>query len=513
MGIIAKQSIRGTIATYIGVAVGFVTTFFILTRFLSSEEIGLVRILIDAATLFIGLAQFGTNASIIRFYPYFQPNSKLLASGDSTRIQEDTAHGFFFWTIIIPLIGFCIITIIYLACRIPLAGWFGEKSPLFVNYYYMVIPLAFFMLYQSIFETNANVLMHIVVPRVVREVGVRIGLLAIYLLYAFHILSMDGFVIALCFNYGIAALINLCYLFSIRHLSLRPDWQFLRNNKPLVRNYLLYTGFLIISALAGVLAPVVSSFFLSAKMGLDYTGIYAIATYIAVLVSIPYRSVTAIASPQLARAMKERNSIEASQLIHRVSNNLLLIGGAIFLLIWLNIDLIFSLLPNGSTYIIARNTVLILSIVQLIFATCSITLTAIGYSHYYAFSLFLSVLLTISSIVLNNYLIPLWGMDGAALSSLFSYIFYFIIALIVLRFICKISPFNKQTIYILLLVGGILLLNFLWNRLLPISNIWLSSILRTLVLVGGGAVIAWRYQLSPEINQVTHTFLQKHKRL
>ena len=66
MGIIARQSIRGTIVTYLGVAVGFVTTFFVITRFLTAEDIGLARVLIDAATLFIGLAQLGTNASILR---------------------------------------------------------------------------------------------------------------------------------------------------------------------------------------------------------------------------------------------------------------------------------------------------------------------------------------------------------------------------------------------------------------------------------------------------------------
>ena len=67
MGVIAKQSIKGTIVTYIGVAVGFVTTFFVITRFLSAEEIGLARVLVDAATLFIGLAQLGTSASILRY--------------------------------------------------------------------------------------------------------------------------------------------------------------------------------------------------------------------------------------------------------------------------------------------------------------------------------------------------------------------------------------------------------------------------------------------------------------
>ena len=89
MGIIAKQSIRGTIVTYLGVAVGFVTTFFVLTRFLTAEEIGLARVLVDAATLFIGLAQLGTSASIIRFYPHFKssgvPEFLLLDDSYSSR--------------------------------------------------------------------------------------------------------------------------------------------------------------------------------------------------------------------------------------------------------------------------------------------------------------------------------------------------------------------------------------------------------------------------------------------
>ena len=332
MGVIAKQSIRGTIVTYLGIAVGIVTKFFVLTRFLTTEEIGLARVLIDAATLFIGLAQLGTNSSIIRFFPYF--NDK---EGD---------HGFFFWALVVPFIGFILFAVVYWACRVPLGSWFGDKSPLFVEYYYFVLPLAFFMLYQAICESTCNVLMHIVVPRAVRELVVRVGLLALYLLYAFRVLSLDGFVVGLCVNYALAALINLCYFFSLRPINLRPDWAFLRTNKPLVRRYIIYTGFLLFSALTSVLAPTLSSFFVTAKMGLDSTGIFAIATYMAVLVSVPNRSVSAISSPQLARAIKEQNREECSHLVSQVTRNMLLIGGFILLAIWINIDLIFHILPN-----------------------------------------------------------------------------------------------------------------------------------------------------------------------
>ena len=87
MGIIARQSIKGTIATYFGVAIGFVTIFFILTKYLTPEEVGLTRVLVDAATLFSSLALMGTQSSTLRFYPHFKDDSP-------------NQQGLYFWTLI-----------------------------------------------------------------------------------------------------------------------------------------------------------------------------------------------------------------------------------------------------------------------------------------------------------------------------------------------------------------------------------------------------------------------------
>ena len=495
MGIIAKQSIRGTIVTYLGIAVGVVTTFFVLTRFLTTEEIGLARVLIDAAILFVGLAQLGTSSSVIRFYPYF-------VSHKGNDNEDD--HGFFFWALVVPFIGFILFALIYWACRVPLGAWFGDKSPLFVEYYYFVLPLAFFMLYQTICETTCNVLMHIVVPRAVRELFVRVGLLVVYLLYAFGILSLDGLVIGICVNYALAALINLCYFFSLKKINLRPDFAFLRANTPLVRRYLVYTGFLIVSAATTTLAPTLSSFFVTAKMGLDSTGVFAIATYMAVMVSVPFRSVTAIAAPQLARAIKEQNREEGSRLIQQVTRNLLLIGGFILLIIWLNIDLIFHILPNGEIYAPAKYVVLILGVSQLILATFTICLTALNYSRFYAVSLLLSLILTVSAIVLNNYLVPLWGMDGAALSNLMSYGLYYLLIIAVVVPLGHFHVVDKRWWYIAALLMLLFAGNYVWQTFMPPMNIWLDSIVRSVVFIGGGALIAYKKQLSPEINAILH---------
>ena len=121
MGIIARQSIKGTIATYIGVVIGFVTTFFILTSYLTSEEIGLTRVLVDAATLFSSLALLGTSSSTLRFYPHFK---------DDSRNQQ----GLYFWTLIIPFVGFLLFLLCFFVFKGLIVKAFEENSPLFVDY-------------------------------------------------------------------------------------------------------------------------------------------------------------------------------------------------------------------------------------------------------------------------------------------------------------------------------------------------------------------------------------------
>ena len=64
---------------------------------------------------------------------------------------------------------------------------------------------------------------------------------------------------------------------------------------------------------------------------------------------------------------------------------------------------------------------------------------------------------------------------------------------------------------ILILIVWILSMNFLWQKYLPINNIWISSILRTIILMGGACAIAWFKNLSPEINQQVRNLGEKLK--
>ncbi len=495
MGIIIRQSIKGTIVNYVGVAIGFVTTFFVLTRFLTAEEIGLTRVLIDGATLLAALSQLGTCSSAMRYYPYFKDK----ASGD---------HGIFFWTLIVPLFGFALFALLYIALRAPIEQAFAEKSPLVVDYYYAVLPMAFFMLYMTIFEGNANVLMRIVVPKLSREVVVRLLTLADYLLYAFDVLTLREFVACFCGIYGVATLINAIYLFSLKRISLKPDWGHI--TKSLRNDYMLYTLFLMAAAFASAVTPTVSTFFISAQQGLAFTGVFAIATYIAAVIEIPYRSLGAIAQPQLSQIIKENDIAAANDLCQKVSLHQLLVGSFLFFVIWTNIDLFFRLLPNGEQYATAKMVVLVLGLSKLLNSTLSVGTSVLNYSRYYYFSLFLALFQTVLTIVFNNRFVPVWGIDGAAVATLLACLLYYIVMLCLVRGTVKTSPFSLAQLKVVAVFAALFALNALCrfgaeHMAMAEQNLWLQcaeAIVRTCLLTGLGLWAVCRWNVSSEVKNI-----------
>lgn len=504
MGIIIRQSIKGTIANYIGIAVGFVTTFFILTKYLTAEEIGLTRALVDIAVLFSGLAQLGTTASMMRFYPYFKN-------------EEEKDHGIFFWSIIIPIIGFCIFLSVFLLCKDWVISEYAENAPLLVNYYYFIIPIAFFMLYMSVFEVNSNVLMRITIPKFIREVVIRVSLLIGYILLGYDFITLDGLVIWFCGTYGIATLLNITYLLSLKRISFKPDWKHLTPR--LKKDFAFYTLFLITAALAGNITPTLSTLFVSAKMGLAYTGIFAIANYIATVVEIPYRSLGAISQPQIAMAIKDNDIGTADRLCKKVSLHQLLAGSFIFLLIWINIDLAFNILPNGEAYEAGKWVVFILGMSRLFNSSFSIGTSVLSYSRYYYLSLVFTAILTFTAIMLNIKLIPILGMNGSALSNLISYVIYYALLLALVKFVIGTSPFSWSQLKVVIVVGALFVGNILWERFvypfslqLPFSemvNSLIDGIVKTALTGGLGCLAIYKWQVSEEVNALVKKGVKK----
>lgn len=499
MGVIARQSIKGALANYLGVAIGFVTTFFVVTRFLTTEEVGLTRVMVDAAMLFSSLAALGGNSSLVKFFPHFK--------------GERGYHGIFGLSLLLPLAGFFLFALAFLIFREPILGMYSKNSPLLTNYFYLIPMLTFFALYLTVFETGASVLMRITMPKMVREVGIRVFNLIAYLLYGYRLISLDIFVWLFCGSYGLAMLLNMFYLYRISGMTLRQwlhiDWHFLSERKRW-REMLLFTLFVTVIVLVGNI-PLMSSLFLGAKTSLQATGVYTIAFFIANVVEVPYRSLGAISRPVIAAAVKDNNWGEVNRLGRQVSLHQLLVSLLIFFVIAINIDTLFALIPNGKDYAGGVWVVFILGMAKVINSSLSIGTDILNYSRWYLLLLPLTLLLLASAILLNIKLIEVWAINGAAAATLFSYGLYFLLLMTVLWFVLKVNIFSLPQLKVLVIMGAGFGLNWLWEQwATPIMTGWMGglpgmladAVTKTAVLGGVTAAAVLLWKVSPTVNRM-----------
>jgi O-antigen/teichoic acid export membrane protein len=269
--------------------------------------------------------------------------------------------------------------------------------------------------------------------------------------------------------------------------------------------------------LAGNLIPVLNTFFVSGKLGLAVAGVNTIAVYIASMVEIPYRSLAAISRPQISQEMKDNNILEVNKLVQSVSLHQFIASFFIFFLIWINIDLIYKLIPNGNVYDAAKLVVFILAIVKIVNTSLNVGATVLSYSKYYYYSLLFTVILTFTAIVMNIKLIPIWGMEGAALASLISYIVYYVALLAFVKWKLDVTPFSVKEFYTLLIITSLFVIDWLLQKYMSgklmscfdveIIGRIVDSVVRTSLMSLLGLVIIYKSKISKQINDIVDKFL------
>jgi O-antigen/teichoic acid export membrane protein len=482
MGVIIRQSIKGTIVTYIGAFIGFLTTMFIVTKFLEPEDIGLTRVIFEIATMFGLLAQLGTSSSAFRFFPYFKN-------------KNNNNNGFFFYLMTIPFVGCILFIALYLILKEPVTNMFIKESPLIVSYYYWVIPLIVFTTYLTLFETYSTINMRITMPRINREIIIRILTLAVYLIYGFHFVARDGLVAGFVLVYGVAAIFLFIYISKISSISMRHDTSLI--SKPLRRDIFRYSIFLITVALAGTILGKLDLFMISFFMGLDSAGIYSIAFFIAAVIDMPSRSISAISSPIAADALKEGDFKTANTLYQRVSLHQALVGGFIFILIWINIDNIFSIMPNGNIYFEGKWVLFFIGMAKLVSMTLGFGGVLISFSKYYYWSLYFTVFLSGIGFLTNYLLIPVFGITGAAIATFSSNLLSFIIQQWIVLKKVKGNPYTLNLLKVFVIFLIITAVNYV---LVKINNPWIDGIYRTTIIAIIGVALIYFSKVSAEVN-------------
>ncbi|WP_165768311.1 lipopolysaccharide biosynthesis protein [Hymenobacter amundsenii] len=401
MGIVQRQGLRNTVISYLGLALGFVSTTLVLPRFFAPGQLGLTGTLASLATLFAQVAAFGFASVGIRFFPYF-------------RNRENGHHGFLPFLLGIPLLGFAVMTVLYLAGRPLVLGFYNAPDAALLDTYYVWgAVFALFTLLYSLLDAYLKALYHTAFSSFLQDILLRLLILGGALLFAQGLLSFHGYVLWYIGVNGVLVLVLAGYLLHIGELHWRPQRAVLAVRP--VRELFSMGAFTLLGSLAGSIIMYIDTIMVGSQVNLAAAGIYGIAFNISTALAIPARSLNKIAFPLLADYWKEQNLTGMADFYRRTTRLNALIGCFLALGIGLNLDFIYSLMR--AEYAQGTLVVLLLLGSRLFDGITGLNGLILITSPRYRFDLVFNVSLALLIVGLNLLLIPRLGMVGAAVAA------------------------------------------------------------------------------------------------
>jgi O-antigen/teichoic acid export membrane protein len=445
MGILQKQGIQNTILSYIGVGLGVINLIFLYPFYFLEEEIGLIRIVLSVSLLYAHASFFGLNSVILRYFPHFQS-------------ANDNRHrGFVLGVLLFAVLGFILATIIFLLLRPLITAVYLENSPLFVAYYHYLIPLTLFVFISNITESLLRSVLDTVFSLFCREVLIRLLTTAGILMVAAGMIDFEVFMIWLLGVYAFAATILVGYSVYRRYFSMAYDTGDLfewRRLKVIFR-------YGLISFLTGTTTFIVQSIdslMLGAWLSLEAVGIYSIAFFMGSVVAMPARGLNRIASPLVAAAWKRNDTRRILHLWASTSYLQFLSGLLVLGVIIVNLESIFTFLPES----FAQGTIVVvlIGVGYLIDITGGLNTNILATSRKYTVELYFNGLFVAAIVATNYYLIPAYGLTGAAVASMLSYLFINLVRSVYLIVVFGMQPFTWWYLYSGVLIGGLI---WAWN--------------------------------------------------
>lgn len=480
MGIIKKQSISGTIYSYVGVMLGFVTTALLYPRIFSTEEVGLLRILVSYSVLFAQFAGLGINTITIKLFPYF-------------RDYERKHHGYLGLALLVSLVGLVISLSAYILFKSMILDDTKEGVDLFSDYFYYVVPLIVFTLIFNVFDTYYRVLYNAVKGIIYKEVIQRTLILLVIILYFFEVISFHQTVVLYVIALVLPTILLFFSLIYNKQLFLKPDLSFIDKK---MSDEMIKVGFFgIIASFSGVLVLNIDIIMVERMLGLSQAGIYTITFFFGTLILVPLRTMGKISSVVIADAWK-RNDIKTIDDIYKKSSiSLSVIGILLFIGIWGNIDNVFMIIKDD--YLPGKMVIFYIGIANLFDIAMSVSPHIIVNSKYYKYLSFFLFGFAVFLIITNLLLIPVLGIVGAAVASLISKFIFNLVKFVFLYQKFRLQPFSIKFIY-LIVIG----LSTYWISSLmpPFSNFIVDIIIRSALIVVLFSLPVYYLRISDDIN-------------
>lgn len=491
MGIVFKQSLQNTIIIYLAFAIGGVNALFLYTNFLEDQYYGLVTFLLSSANLLMPLTAFGVQYAIVKFYSSYK--------------TEEEKSRFLSSALLLPLFVAVPIGFFGSIFYDQISTWLSLENQIVKEYVYIIYIVAVLTAYFEIFYAWSKVQLQSVLGNMFKELFSRVAAMLLLILVYFKIINQVQFIYGLAFAYLLRMLLMMSYAFYLK----KPNFSFrLPDN---FKQIIQYAFYIILAGSAGTILLDIDKFMIPQKELIAQTAYYAVAVYIGSVVEAPGRAMAQIIQPLTSKALNEHNMTDIADLYRKSHINLLLISGLLFLLINVNIQELYKIIPSrfsGGLWV-----VFMISLAKLYHMFLGNNGAIISNSKYYKVLLPYGVLMALSVMVLNYWLIDWIGIDGAALATLLVVFLFNSIKLWYVKKRFGLLPFTKKTGTLLWVILLFFLLFYFWEfPFHPIINIILKSILLGFTYL----MVSVKLAIAPEAiavwNQFTNYFLKRGKR-
>lgn len=492
---IRKQAIISSILVYFGVAFGALNTYlFVKEGHFTPEQYGLTRLFFDVGQNFYVFASLGIIPVIYKFYHYYN---------DNLNNEENDLLGRSF---IISLAGFVLVAIAAYIFEPLVIRKFGERSDLFVQYYFWVLPFSLGLLAFSVMDGYSTALQKTILPNFLKETGIRIITTIFILLYYFCLISFNTFMMLFASLYVIIAII-LALTLAARgdiHFHFKPSRVTQKFKKKMLAMQLFVFGGIVISTVG----LTIDGLIIASLRGLIDTGVYTFALYIANLIQIPQRSIQSIATGVLVRLWKDKNYEEISRIYQRSCINMLIISVFLFGNLWLNIADGFQVLNIQAKYAEGIPLVLVLGTIRIIDSGTGVNGQVIGASNFWKFEFISGIIMLTLRIPLSYIFIKQYGIIGTAFSDLISLSVYNFIRFEFLRRKFGMQPFNSNMLFTLILsVLAFTLPYFLFRH----ESGWIAIIARSAIFSSLMIAGTFFFKLTPDAMQLVENAKKRLK--
>ena len=434
---------------------------------LNHESYGYASFILSAATLLTPLLAMGLSQSAIKFYPEY--------------FEETSDRKGFIWILfalhLIPLCFCAILFYLFSDLIFNFIGYMGLDATLFENNSGVIVLVSILILLYMTITSYVSNFGRIVIPTIINEFSYKLFLPIIILGVFYGVFQKSNIPFLMIGFYTLSLLSLIIYLIKLGGISAKVDFTFLSlKNVKRIGKFSLFSA---LGTLGTLLIFRIDAVMIAGLLGEVSTGLYFNILVMAAVIDIPSQAIGKIAGPVISKSFNENDYEEIKSIYIKGSINSLIVGMLIFLGIWFNLDDIISLSSKPEAFVGAAQIFLFLGLAKLIDGLTGINTHILLYSKYYKYNLLFLVILGGFNVFLNLILIYKYNIAGAAMATFASLTLYNIIKFLFIKFALGMSPFNRDTIKVILIGAFVFVVLFFLP--MPESNI-LSIILRSMII-------------------------------